>query len=63
VSRSPSGRTGRSRAAWGRAPAGSASCSTPDAASLDDEEELLGETAPGVALAAEEAAMHVEPDR
>jgi hypothetical protein len=35
----------------------------PDASTLDDEEELLGEEQPGVGLSAEEAAMHIEPDR
>jgi hypothetical protein len=35
----------------------------PDAASLDDEAELIGEVEPGDVLTAEEAAMHIEPER
>ena len=36
----------------------------PDSTSAeDDEEELLGEAEPGVGLSAEEAAMHIEPER
>jgi hypothetical protein len=34
----------------------------PDASSLDDEEELVGEEEPGAGLSAEEAAMHIEPE-
>jgi len=35
----------------------------PDAATLDEEAELLGEVEPGAVLSAEEAAMHIEPER
>jgi len=35
----------------------------PDASSLDVEEELIGLVEPGEGLTAEEAAMHIEPER
>jgi hypothetical protein len=35
----------------------------PNTSTLDDEEELVGEAEPGDALSAEEAAMHIEPER
>jgi hypothetical protein len=35
----------------------------PEATSFDDEDELIGEAEPGDALSAEEAAMHIEPER
>ena len=35
----------------------------PNAASLDDQEELIGEEAPGEGMSAEESAMHIEPER
>lgn len=35
----------------------------PDATSFDDEEHLIAEEEPGEGLSAEEAAMHIEPER
>jgi hypothetical protein len=35
----------------------------PGAGTLDDEEELIAEEEPGAGLSAEEAAMHIEPER
>lgn len=35
----------------------------PDAASFDDEAELIADAEPGAVLTAEEAAMHIEPER